>query len=483
MHAEQWPLARPPFRAQAEAIRRGWDRDGFNFYMEQGLGKSATTLANFEILRRKGEVRKLLIVSPNSFKAGWVSEIKKAGISLPVAVWSPDRRDRFLKTVRDEKEWIAIVNYESLARLADDYVKVIAGQDVMIAADESIKMKNPRSLQSRAALFLGDHCGVQRNLSGKPVTQGPHDLWAQLKFIRRVKKMNFYAFRNNFCQMGGYLGKQVVGARNEEEMQALLNSCSFMARKKDWTDLPDKLDPITVPVDMVGDQRTMYKQMEKDFITSLDDSSMVSVEQVITRDIKLRQIMSGFIMDEEGGIREFMPFKKNPRFKATVELLEDTINGKAVIVTWYKHTMDSLLRNFEEMGYKPAFIRGRMRDEEIEEQKRRFNEEDDCRVIVVQQVAAKYGHTLLGTPGAPCSSMIFFEQSYSLDDRSQIEDRIHRYGQVWPCSYFDFSMSRLDRACVRALQRKESVAAAVLGYKENKDTLDEDEAYLRGVMA
>lgn len=485
----EWPLARRPFRAQMEALEKGWDKPGFNFYMEQGLGKSLTLLANFEKLRQARKARKLIIVSPNSFKGGWLKEIALAGITTPSFAWKAGQKEKLKSFLDSNAEWVLIINYESLSRLvADKDVLVrIVGPDVMVALDESIKIKNPKTDTSRAALHLSLHCGWYRNLSGKPVTQGPHDLWAQLKFIKFIKKMNYYAFRNNFCEMGGYMAKQVVGAKNTAELNRVLNETSFLARKKDFTDLPAKLPPVTINVDMEGDQLDTYKQMEKLFLAEIieaGETKRITVDMILSRDIKLRQIMSGWMYDEEGQVETLIEFEKNARFKALIEHLEEQIVGKSVIVCWYKPTIDKMLGALTKRGRNPAFIRGGMTTEEIEEQKRKFNEDDTCLDIVVQEVAAKYGHTLLGTPANPCSSMFFFEQSYSLDDRSQIEDRIHRIGQIWPCSYFDFVAGKLDRACIRALQRKESVAAAILGYArgEFNTSLEDDEAFLRGEM-
>lgn len=464
-----WPLARPPFKAQMAALEKGWDKPGFNFYMEQGLGKTATTLANFELLRRAGKAHCLIVVAPNSFKGEWEEEIRKAGLSTPTLVWQAGSDARLLKFLRESPQWIFIINWESAARVFETFGQTLfsKGHLVMVAADESIKMKNPKSQQSKAILWAGAQAGWTRNLSGKPITQGSHDLWAQLKFAKFVKKMNYYAWRNHFCQMGGWQGKQVMGAKNEDELKRVLEQTSFLARKKDWSDLPAKLDPITIKVSMGQDQAAAYKRMEKDFVLELmeaEERRKISVDIILSRDIKLRQIMSGWIYEEDGGVTDLIDFQDNPRFTIMDEIVSEQIAGKAVIVAWYKPTINRLIDAFTEKGYEPTFIRGGMTTAEIDKQKKAFNESDNTKVMVVQQVSAKYGHTLLGTEREPCSSMLFFEQSYSLDDRSQIEDRIHRYGQVWPCSYFDFVAGKLDRAVIRALQRKEGVAAAILGY-------------------
>ena len=65
--------------------------------------------------------------------------------------------------------------------------------------------------------------------------------------------------------------------------------------------------------------------------------------------------------------------------------------------------------------YDPAWIKGGMKPDEVEEQKARFNDDPDCRILLAQCDAAKYGHTLLAGPAEEdrCRTMIFFENSYS----------------------------------------------------------------------
>ena len=58
--------------------------------------------------------------------------------------------------------------------------------------------------------------------------------------------------------------------------------------------------------------------------------------------------------------------------------------------------------------------------------------------------------------------MIFFENSYSLDTRSQLEDRIHRRGQTGQSVlYIDFCGSDLDERIIKALQQKTRMYEAI----------------------
>jgi hypothetical protein len=72
--------------------------------------------------------------------------------------------------------------------------------------------------------------------------------------------------------------------------------------------------------------------------------------------------------------------------------------------------------------------------------------------------------------------MIFFESSYSLDTRTQDEDRIHRRGQTGEnVLYIDLSGSELDKRVVRALQKKEDLYEAVFSKLRSAAPLAESE--------
>ena len=88
----------------------------------------------------------------------------------------------------------------------------------------------------------------------------------------------------------------------------------------------------------------------------------------------------------------------------------------------------------------------------------------NCRGILLQTRASKYGHTLLGGKNLNdhCYTQLVYENTYSLDDRSQIEDRHHRHGQIADSVlYIDFIGSQLDRNAVEALKRKEDMFQSV----------------------
>lgn len=451
-------------RVQESALQAAYHKSGFGYFMEMGLGKTLTCLAEFAGLVEEGLATRMLVVCPNSFKSGWISEAAKHGFAFDGYIFESGSwlNNRFFK-----KEYTAppmlVINYEAI-RSGDVQAWLsewMRARPTYLVFDESIQLKTHNSAQTKAALNITKDAAFRRILSGKPITQGPHDLWAQMRAIGKLDGKNYFAFKTLFCKMGGFKMKQVVGAQNEEYLAPLIEPNVFRATKVDWTDLPPKVYTMR-EYKMTSEMRAMYREMEEEFVLWLENDENVAVDAAITKYIKLAQIQAGFIIKEDGTVQELVEPARNPRVTLLCDILDNEVVGKATIIYNHRYTYDILSRAL--VKENPAYIRGGMRPDEVDEQKRRFNEDPKCRVILLQTRAAKYGHTLLGgpTPETRCSTSIVFENTYSLDDRSQLEDRIHRHGQTAnSVVYVDLIGTSLDRNAVNALLRKESVFQAV----------------------
>lgn len=459
-------MAWEPKGAQREAMKRSFGKMGFGYFMEQGLGKTSTTYGDFLDNSLAYDLQRMVTIAPNSFKGGWADEVDKFGFPITPLVWESGNeqylRSRLRKGFSTRPN--LIINYEAIRhQSARDFIADFTRERrCYIAADESIKLKDHRSEQTKAALEIAQLFEFRRILSGKPMSQGPHDLWAQMRFIGQLQGKVYYAFKNAFCKMGGFKMKQVTGVQNEEILAQLIDPHVFRATKAEWTDLPPKLYTMR-EYRMTPEMLSMYKQMEEQFVLWLSDEERVTVDQAITKYIKLAQIQAGFIIDEQQKVHMLVEPSKNPRLNALAEYHEE-IRGKLIVVYNHKVVRPMLYDRFEKL--QPARIVGGMTQQEIDEEKRRFNTDKDCRIIFLTK-AAKYGHTLLGLDDLDhhCTNMVFYENTYSLDDRSQLEDRNHRYGQLGSGNmYADLIGTPLDKSAALALQRKESVFQAVFNH-------------------
>ena len=449
---------------QRTALNTALGKSGFAYYMEMGLGKTLTVLTEFMHLVSIGKVSRMVVVCPNSFKQGWQEEIKKHGIDVESFIFESgeDSMHQWFLRRNFDKPPVLIINYEAIRKpqAQATILKFVGQRDAMIVFDESIQLKTYNSQQTKAALSIAPAFKVRRILSGKPITQGPHDLWAQMRAIGALNGKPYFPFKTTFCKMGGFKGKKVVGTQNEEILAPQIDPYIFRATKAQWTDLPPKMYT-TRQYRLTPELLNLYKSMEEEFVVWLSGSEYVAASAFVTKYIKLAQIQSGFIIDEHGKVNSLVEPDQNPRFLLLREIVEEVV-GKIIIPYHHRHTLSILQGVFADYG--SAYIRGNMSDAEIGAQKRAFNEDPKCRLIFLQIQAGRYGHTLLGGPEPEhrCSTMIFAENSYSLDDRSQIEDRMHRHGQTADsCLYVDLWGTKLDKEVTMALQRKESIFQAV----------------------
>jgi SNF2 family DNA or RNA helicase len=444
-----WALKAKPYAVQIEALKRSAGRTGFGFLLEMGLGKTAVTIA--EYLHLWPHVEHMIVVCPNSLKSTWAEECQKMGAEAALILWP-----RIVSTFDVRKATVApitVINYEAVITMRGrrHLTQLLQSLRCMLVLDESINIKNYKARRTKELIALGQFAHVKRILSGAPVVQGPHDLWAQLRFINAMD-MNYFAFRNTFCKMGGYLGKQVVGVQNADRLYKIVDANGFRARKQDWTDLPQKIYE-TREIEMTALQIKHYRELKNDLYTKIQDHE-IDAPMMITAMMKMQQVTSGFIMAPDGAILDLEP--TNPKLNVTLETLEQ-IEGKVLIFCVFRRSVALLMKQLENRAVQ---LVGDMPTSFIAEALSEFNGNPRIRYMVCQVQTGMYGHTLLG--GGECSTTIFYENSYSLNARIQAEDRNHRFGQQRSVVYIDLVASPLDRVIIKALQKKIDIANAVV---------------------
>lgn len=467
-----------PMRVQMEALAHSYPKEGWGHILDMGLGKTAVALNEFCMAAEDANFTRMLVVAPNNFKGDWKIEAEEFRFPYSFIVLDANNRDAVKRQLRKdtEKTLAMAVNFEALAYPATmEVIKLFCGAHrTYLAIDESVKIKNPNSGFFRNVSVLSGMATMVRILSGKPVVQGPHDLWAQLRVLGALSGFNYFAFRNRYCLMGGFKGKEVIGYKNEEEIKNYLKNWMFTANARDYSDRP--LPTYTLrEVPLSDRQRELYNDMERDFMVDLGNNKFITAPMVITRYSKLQQITSGFVYDENSAPTWLVEPGENHRVKAIIEMMDEEIQGKAIVGVHHSATLEMLMEGLAK--YNPVFIRGlsHMTKEEQTENKRRFNKDHSCRIILGQLEATKYGHTLIGDQEEmPCFHTMFYENVFSLDTRAQFERRNDRTGQKYGNINTDFYSSPMDLRVVKALQRKENVSSAIIGYAREKGILTGD---------
>lgn len=444
-----------PYDVQIEALKRTRGHERYGWFLEQGLGKTALALNDY--VENHSDLDTVVTICPSTFRMDWAAAPEEWGLpDIHTSAWGTHD---LKKGTSSYPHWNSI-NFEAVRSSGYDHVKdLLDKRPCLLVVDESSAIKNFKSQTAKAVLDLCKRAKAVRLLNGTPLTQNVMDLFPQLKCLGELDRMNPYAFRNHFAVMGGWMGKQVMGVKNEKELYDIQHRVSFRALKKDWSDLPPKIW-IPLRLEMTNRQRKHYKEMYEDFLT-LVKGKEYSADLVLTQMDKLRQIASGILIDGDKHVL-IEDMNQNPKAQAALDLMESG-SGKMIVVHYYTKIGHELLEFFKEKGLNPSYIRGGMKSDELTAQKRKFNTDPSSRVLVAQITAANKAHTLLGGPGVDrCHKMLFHDQTFSLLDRKQMEDRNHRGAQDQDCLIYDPVMSPIDEAQLKAITTKGDMAALVV---------------------
>lgn len=450
-----WHLKGKPYPVQIEALKQSHGKDKFAYFLQMGLGKSSLTLNDW--VENFPDINTIVVISPNSFRKDWTLLPAEWGIEMTTSLWPNEP----FTVGRPGSPHLNSINFEAIRSRGYEIVRNLMDKaDCLLVVDESSAIKNWKSQTAKAVLDLAKRAKAVRLLNGTPLVQNVLDLFAQLKCVGELDKVNPYSFKNRYAVLGGFMGKQVVGVKNEDELQVIQERCSFRALKKDWwEDCPEQLD-IPLNLEMTKKQAKHYKEMLRDFITIIDDHEF-SASMALAQSDKLRQVASGILLD--GDKASFIePIDKNPKALAALDLMESA-STKMIVVYFYREIGFQLFDFFKSKKLNPAYIRGNMKPDELLAQKEKFNDDPECRIMTAQISSASMAHTLVGGEGDDrCHRMLFHDVTFNLKDWLQMRDRIHRGKQDRNCLYHIPILSPIDTAQLKALTKKQDLAAVVV---------------------
>ena len=357
------------------------------------------------------------------------------------------------------------MNVEALStkKGTDFAVKFLLNKRALFAVDESTSIKSPSAARTKNTLRIAKYATHKRILTGSPVTRSPLDLYTQCEFLdpALLGYSSYYSFRARYAEMvdrsaGGRTFKQVIGYKNLEELNELLQPFSYRVLKKDCLDLPDKIY-ITRKIDMTPEQKKAYDEIKRYAITELSNSERVSVTSVITQLLRLHQISCGFTRSDLDKDVEL----KSQRLEELMNILEET-EGKVIIWANYRFDIKRILKTITDK-YGPESVGAYYGDTSDEERRRILHDfqdkENKLQYIVGNTQTGGYGINLTAA-----HTVVYYSNNFDLEKRLQSEDRAHRIGQSNKVTYIDIiCKNTVDEKIVKSLKAKQNIASKVLG--------------------
>lgn len=397
------------FNHQKTIVEHLTANSSFAIFAEQGTGKTLPMLYHITNLLRSGDIKNALIVCPLYVVASWERDILKL----------PTHRQKLCDSIK-------VINYDKVWR-REEYSE---GWDLVVL-DEAHNICNRTSKRTQWAIGtktkrnrkigINEKSKYRYILTGTPLDKGKLE---QFYCLMDFLVPNFFGTYKEFSarylverQIPGTFVNFIVGYRNKEEILEKVARYSYRVLKKDCLDLPEKLDPEVIECE--NKEKKMYKEAEESYIMDL----LMNFDNPLVKIAKLRQITSGFIIDEDGEIHEL----KCQKYKILENMLED-FSSKVVIFANFKYSVAKIEAMLDKKKIKYVTLNGNTKDKKIW---KRFQEEDDIKVFIGQYQSAREGIDLFAS-----NKVIFFEPCQDTRTLHQAMDRCHRIGQTEPVSYY-----------------------------------------------
>jgi len=439
-----------PYQALAKEFARG--RSSAYLALDVGLGKTMTALEL--ILEQRPATT--LVLCPKTVRDVWAAEAIKhlPARALDVVVLdkgtSVTKRDAALEALAGQatigRPLAIVVNYDTAWRLP--LGKALADHEWdMIIADEAQRLKAAGSKVSRWAAKL--RADVKLGLSGTPFPNNKLDAYGQFRFLDpSYFGSSFARFRATYAVMGGYDNHQILGWKNEDKFNRLIDLMMYRVDQSEL-DLPDEIDLVR-SVELPPKALRMMRDLAEDFMTEVD-GGVVTAANALGKLMKLRTVSAGFIRDEDGVDH----LVHQARREALREVLEEIGPDEPVVVfAEFRHDLAQIHKLAKRMGRPYAEVSGRT------------NAlvggrlPPAARVIGVQPRSGGEGVNLQDS-----HYCVFFNLSYSLGAYQQCRGRLQRTGQKHSVRFIHLiAGGTIDTVVMSALRSKHDVIEQILDY-------------------
>lgn len=382
-----------------------------------------------------------------------------------------------------------------------------SGRRSMIALDEATTVKQPDSERSR---FVCDKlrklATYRRILTGLVAPNSPLDVWSQFYFLDpQILGTSYtdhkakYADIEQVCMLPNELliakleaklginkldipgvgrvrardlGRQHIlqimddngiwvqkvpitkRFKNEELLAKAIAPHSFRVRLDQCYDMPEKVY-VKRTVKLTKDQVRIYAELRLRALAELEAEKTVTANMVITRLLRLHQVLCGHVKDDDGNLHEI----KENRVAEVMSVLAE-YDGKAIIWTAYDYSvrqLDAAIKKVYGPDSVSRFWGGNIATREAEE--KRFKNEPACRFQIATQSAGGRGRNW-----SIANLMIYHASQNNLEHRSQSEERGEAVGKLQPMAVVDLvAEGTVDEHIIAALRKKINMATTIMG--------------------
>ncbi len=392
---------------------------------DMGTGKSLLAILSTELNK---SYQKILVIVPNSLKFNWVNELMKF-INEKYYVLNEKKKSNNIYTPEESKYFI--VNYEYFASKEFDFNKKIKQYGIelpdRVIIDESHRLKNPKANTTVNILSnFKENVPSWVLLTGTPAPSKLSELFTQLHVISPLEFTSKTKFYKDYCGMVYRPGDGYVEAEdfNLDKLTNKLDSLMFRVKKKDvLKDLPE-IQINKVYLQLSDKEEKEYNEIEAGLKTINWDDTSVLFEKEEGADnsvmgilIKLRQYNS--IVKIKNYITDFIE--------------ELNLEGNKVVT--FDCFVDPLMQLTDHFKHNGKIYYGQVGDSKQKQDiVDLFQQDNDIlQNIFITSQSGNYGINLTRS-----HNMVVLNKPYVPGQVDQMYSRIHRNGQLFPVTIYEF---------------------------------------------
>lgn len=424
------------------------------------MGKTAIILFVFKILKKLGIVDCLFVLAKRLIVYEvWPPEVKKwKGLEdLKVSiVHGPEKKQRLAKNAD-----IYLMNYDGLPWLRKQKWFFRQGKKLMLAVDESSKLRNTDTERFRSLKAILPKFRRRYIATGSPTPRSLMNIFGQIYVLDLGASLGsgITKFRNKYFNPSGYGGfdwKLQDGAEKKifKKLRKLV-----IRYGHDQLDLPP-LTFIKRYITLGSKARELYDELEAEYVADWQNDEIVAANAAVASG-KLRQIANGGIyINREGdyltgeeGSKETVQIHYR-KCEALVELLEELEGEPALVAYEYGHDKERLQRYLKKCApqFKDApFVDGKSKPDYIRKVKRQWDK-GELPVIFGNPATVAHGLNMQGKGGI----VIYFALTWDLENYEQFYQRVWRQGQKRRVLvYLILARDTVDEIMVHSLKYKD----------------------------
>lgn len=407
-------------------------------FMEQGTGKTRTTLELISLRLKEKKVSKVLWLCPCSVKENLKNDITKHCGQFP--------------------SLIKIVGIETLSSSDSanvECLQYVADKRCYLIVDESLLVKNPNALRSKNIIRLSQLCTYKLILNGTPISRTEADLFTQFYVLdwRILGYKSYWSFSANHLEIDE--NGRIVRCLNTDYLTKKIEPFAYEIKKSDVLKLPSKEYYVKYFL-LDEEQREEYDRVMDMFLEDVNDFEPETIYRLFTA---LQLVLSGrrIVSKLKESIRSvpMVEPNENPRMVTAMNLVDKYVasSTKCIIFCKYSHEIDELCEciNVKYGNHTAVKFYGKMnikrRNQSIEDFK------NGSLFMIANKACAGFGLNLQF-----CSNIIFYSNDWDYATRVQAEDRCHRIGQNNNVVITDIvATNKLDDRILSCLYKKESI--------------------------